>query len=85
MVMFPERAGPTFAVTLKLTRPSPLPPAPEVTAIHAAWLETVQLHPDGAVTPTVAEPALAPIDAMPGLIEYEQRGCGDCGCGVPSA
>ena len=69
MVMVPERAGPTFAVTLKLNRPSPLPLAPEAMAIHAVWLETVQLQPDGAVTSTVAEPALAPIDATAGLIE----------------
>ena len=85
MVMAPERAGPTFEVTLKLTRPPPLPLAPEVTAIHAAWLETVQLQPEGAATSKVAEPALAPIDATPGVIEYEQTGCGGGGFGAPSA
>ena len=88
MVIVPERAGPTFAVTLKPTCPSPPPLDPEAMAIHGAWLEAVQLQPDGAATATVAEPVLAPIDATPGLIEYEQRGCGACGgsgCSAPSA
>ena len=80
MLTIPDRAAPGFAETETVTPALPAPLAPEVTAIQAAWLATVQLQPDGAVTATVVEPALAAHDATPGLIVYEQSGCG-CGCG----
>ena len=86
MLTTPDRAAPGFAEIEIVTPALPAPLAPEATAIQTAWLETVQLQPDGAVMATVAEPALAPIDATPGLIVYEQRGCGGgCVCGAPSA
>jgi hypothetical protein len=84
MVTIPDRAAPGFAEIETVTPALPAPLAPEVTAIQAAWLVTVQLQPDGAVTATVAVPALAAIDVMPGLIVYEQSGRGG-GCGALSA
>jgi hypothetical protein len=88
MLTIPDRAAPGFAAIENVTPALPAPLAPELTVIQAAWLATVQLQPDGALTATVVEPALAAIDTTPGLIMYEQRGCGGgcgCGCGAPSA
>ncbi|MEZ5355859.1 MAG: hypothetical protein R2762_24770 [Bryobacteraceae bacterium] len=48
-----------------------MPPAPDVTAIHAALLAAVQLHPEPAVivTPTDPPPPLESIGpALPGLM-----------------
>ena len=81
MLTIPDRAAPGFAETETVTPALPAPLAPDVTAIQAAWLATVQLQPDGAVTATVVEPALTPIDATPGLIVYEQSGCSGGCCG----
>jgi hypothetical protein len=81
MLTIPDRAAPGFAAIDSVTPALPAPLAPELTIIQGAWLVTVQLQPDGALTATVVEPALAPIDATPGLIVYEQRVCGGCGCG----
>ena len=50
----------------------PVPLDPEATAIHAAWLDAVQVQPEGAVIATVAVPEEASIDAPPGLIANEQ-------------
>jgi len=90
MLTIPDRAAPGFAEIETVTTALPAPLAPEVTAIQAAWLATVQPQPDGAVMATVVEPAIAPIDTTPGLIVYEQTGCGGgggcgCGCGALSA
>jgi hypothetical protein len=64
----------------------PVPLEPEANEIHAAWLDAVQLHPEGAVTATVDVPAEAPTDAPPGLIVYEQAdGAGAGGAGALSA
>jgi len=78
MLTIPDRAAPGFVAIENVTPALPAPLAPEVTVIQAAWLATVQLQPDGALTATVVEPALAAIDATLGLIVYEQIGCG-CG------
>jgi hypothetical protein len=84
MLTIPDRAAPGFAEIETVMAALPAPLGPELTAIQAVWLAAVQLHPEGAVMATVAEPALAPIDVTPGLIAYEQRfsgGGGGGGCG----
>jgi len=65
MVRVPERAGPTFAVTLKLTWPSPLPLDPDVMLIHAASLVLVHAQPAGAFNDTVGTaPSPLPTEEM---------------------
>ena len=69
MVMVPERAGPTFAVTLNPTRPSPLSLDPDVMLIHAASVVLVHAQPPGAFTETAGPaPAPLPTEALDGSI-----------------
>jgi hypothetical protein len=58
IVSVPDRAGPVVDATVKLTVPSPLPFAPEVTVIHDALLFAVQVQP--APELTVVEPLPPP-------------------------
>jgi hypothetical protein len=50
----------------------PEPLAPLEIVIHEAPLEAVHEHPDPAVTVTVPLPAVAPTEALEGLIVYVQ-------------
>ena len=69
MVMVPERAGPAFAVTLKPTRPSPLPLDPDLMVIHAASLVLVHAQPAAAVTETSGPaPPTGPTEVLDGSI-----------------
>jgi hypothetical protein len=56
----PVRGGPVLAAIEKLTRPLPLPLAPEEIVIHGVLVVAVQAQPAAAVTSTpVAPPAAA--------------------------
>jgi hypothetical protein len=73
IVSVPVRAAPTFFDTLKPTLPFPVSLAPDVTVIHESLLTAVHEQPAGVVTFTVGPfPPPAFIDALSGLMEYEQ-------------
>jgi hypothetical protein len=68
MVIVPWRPAPVFAAIVKFTLPLPLPPEPDVIAIHDALLVASQgqllaLLPGFAVTTTV--PAPPPAEKFP--------------------
>jgi hypothetical protein len=64
---------PVFAVTAKVTVPSPEPLAPPVTdSQDVLLLAADHVHPSAAVTPTVDEPAAAGIDRLVGEIAGAQ-------------
>ena len=46
------------------TAPLPVPLAPEVTVIQAAFEVAVQEHPDAEVTPTLDVPAALPVEVV---------------------
>ena len=73
MVSVPVRCAPPFLDALKETLPLPVPLAPAVTVIQASLLTAVHEQPAVAVTVTVGPfPPSGLIDALDGLIEYEQ-------------
>jgi hypothetical protein len=51
---------PTFAATLSLTDPGPVPLAPAATVIQAAFEAAVHAHPFAVVTSIVPVPPAAP-------------------------
>jgi len=73
IVRVPIRAAPTFLETLKPTLPFPVSLAPDVTVIHESLLTAVHEQPAVVVTCTLGPfPPPAFIDALVGLMEYEQ-------------
>jgi hypothetical protein len=73
IVSVPVRAAPTFFDTLKPTLPFPVSLAPDVRVIHESLLTAVHEQPAVVVTCTVGPfPPPAFIDALDGLMEYEQ-------------
>ncbi len=68
IVTVPLRAAPVLAATLNPTVPLPVPVAPDVTVIHAAFDVAVHPHAEPAVTATVPVPPLAPTDSLAGAI-----------------
>lgn len=60
IVAVPVRAMPTFAATLSLTDPGPVPLAPAATVIQAAFEAAVHAHPFAVVTSIVPVPPAAP-------------------------
>jgi hypothetical protein len=73
MVSVPVRCAPPFLDTLKETLPLPVPLVGAVTVIQASLLSAVHEQPAVAVTVTAGPfPPSDFIDALDGLIEYEQ-------------
>jgi hypothetical protein len=68
-VTVPLRSLPVLGPKPIATVPLPDPDAPERIAIHEAFEEAVQEHPDVVVTNTVAPPAPEPADIEVGLTE----------------
>lgn len=60
IVRWPVRFGPSFAATLNVTLPLPLPPGPDVTVSHAASLVAVHGQPGLVLTATVPDAAALP-------------------------
>lgn len=88
MVIVPLRAPPEFAPTLKPTDPFPLPLAPDVTVIHDALLDAVQVQllPTVVTAIGVPLPPAAAIDSLDGAMVYVQLddgGVGGVGAGGP--
>jgi hypothetical protein len=54
IVRVPTRPAPVFAATVKETVPLPDPEALDVIVTQAALLVALQLHPAGALTPTIS-------------------------------
>ena len=63
-VSVPLRAPPVLALTLNATDDGPLPAAPLVIEIHAAFDTAVHGHPPAAETVTVSLPPAAAIDVL---------------------
>lgn len=61
-----------FRAAVNPTVPAPLPVAPLVIVTHDAPLVAVQLHPVPAATETTLLPPFTDIDALEGVIVYEQ-------------
>ena len=75
MVSVPVRCAPLFFDALKATLPLPVPLAPAVTVSQSSLLTAVHEQPAVAVTFTAGPfPQFLFIDALDGLIEYEQLG-----------
>ena len=72
IVTVPERPAPVFAAIVSCTVPPPLPFAPDVTVTHVTFDIAVQLHPDPAVTDTVADPPDAFTVCCSGAMAKEQ-------------
>jgi hypothetical protein len=79
IVRVPIRATPLLTSTLTVTKPSPVPAAPDATVIHASRLTAVHAHPAVACTVTVAVPPLDGIASAEGLIDDEHTGAGGTG------
>src|SRR5260370_566473 len=75
-VSVPERAGPEFGATEKLTVPLPAPLAPAVIVIQLTLLTAIQLHPAPDVTVTDPGPPPAPTFIPRELIANVQGGGG---------
>jgi hypothetical protein len=58
-VAVPLRAAPPFAATVSCTVPSPVPPAPDGTLIHATLDAAVHRHPPDVSTETLTVPPAA--------------------------
>lgn len=76
IAIVPVRAAPVFAAALKRTDPLPLPLAPAVTVIHAAFDTAVHAQPGPAVTAIVPVPPAAGTDASVAPMENVHVGAG---------
>ncbi len=64
MLTKPMRCAPAFAATDNRTVPDAVALAPDVTEIHAAPVEAVQLQPLSVVTCTDRDPPAEPIESL---------------------
>jgi hypothetical protein len=72
----PVRAGPTFALTVKLTVPEPIPPL-LATESHGSRVSTVHSQSgDVSTVNMLPAPPAAAADCVDGVTAYSQRGGG---------